>query len=214
MAKTNSGNGDAAKREAAAKAQAWIKSLSTPIPGATTLDDSFAVAASAVLVNVGTWVVPKKVPSEADFAMLTELAFQDTPVLKASEDYNSLVEAVVAVHSEVSHDRRKYAYSEALRIAAEKFCKAQGASSTEANVKQVIAQFREVSGEYLAPVQKMISDAMTGDGTPDSGVLMLRRDRRATTSGDKVPAMALNVLGVLGATPKSDDAPTQDAPKE
>src|SRR5882762_6021748 len=94
MAK-NSGNGDAAKHEAQASAQAFLKDLATPATRvldadglvvlnedstpkvSQTLDEMFSVAANAVLVNVGTWVVPKRVPSEADFASRVELAFQD-----------------------------------------------------------------------------------------------------------------------------------------
>lgn len=190
MAK-NTGNGDAAKHEAQAAAQGFLKELSTPVADAQSLDEMFSVAANAVLVNVGTWVVPKRIPTEADFASRVELAFQDTPVLKSDEDYSSLLAAVVAVHEPVSHDRRKFVYSEALRIAAEKFITEQNAPVTTANVEAVIKQFREISGEMLPKVARRITAAI------NDGVLKLRRDRRQTGSGEKAASIGSLDLGKL-----------------
>jgi hypothetical protein len=190
MAKTNS-NSDATKAaEQLAKqrqeAQDHLKALATPGAGKT-LDEMFQYAANTVLVNVGTWVVPKVIPTAADFSARVELAFQDTPVLKSDEDYSSLVDAVVAVHSPVSHDRRKFAYTEALRIAAERYCEEQNAPITAANTEAVIKQFRGVTGDNLPKAAKRISDAM------NNGVLKLRRDRRQTAGGDKPSSVAFDV---------------------
>ncbi|SRR6266404_225034 len=190
MAK-NSGNGDAAKHEAQMAAQAFLKDLATPAADAQSLDEMFATASNAVLVNVGTWVVPKRVPTETDFASRVELAFQDTPVLKSGEDYSSLLAAIVAVHEPVSHDRRKFVYSEALRIAAEKFINEQNAPVTAANVEAVIKQFREISGEMLPKVARRITAAI------NDGVLKLRRDRRQTSSGEKAASIDTLDLGKL-----------------
>ncbi len=193
MAKSqgNGANGEQEKREAQANAQAFLKALATPIADASTLDAMFATANSAVLVNVGTWVVPKRVPSDVGFAERVELAFQDTPVMKSDEDYDSLVSAIIAVHSPVSHDRRKFVYTEALRIAAETFINEQKAPVTSANIEAVVKQFRELRGEHLLKVAKRITNAI------NNGILTMRRDRRQT--GEKTATAGLDLGKVLAS---------------